>query len=52
MPASLLDSQLATLEPPSPDEGAITASVEQPVAKVVDTVLRQLAGADVAGAAR
>jgi gluconokinase len=52
MPASLLDSQLATLEPPSPDEGAITASVEQPVAKVVDAVLGQLAGADVAGAAR
>jgi gluconokinase len=43
MPASLLDSQLATLEPPSPDERAITVSVEQPVAKVVETVLRQLA---------
>jgi gluconokinase len=43
MPASLLDSQLATLEPPTPDERAITVSVEQPVAKVVETVLRQLA---------
>lgn len=52
MPASLLDSQLATLEPPGPDEGAITVSVEQPVAKVVDAVLRYLTGADVAGATR
>jgi gluconokinase len=38
MPASLLDSQLATLEPPSPDEAAITVAAgdpEQSVAAVV-----------------
>ena len=52
MPVSLLDSQLATLEPPGPDEGAITVSVEQSVAKVVDAALRQLAGADLTRATR
>jgi gluconokinase len=52
MPASLLDSQLATLEPPTPDERAITVSVEQPVAKVVETVLRQLAEWAATAAAR
>ena len=40
MPASLLASQLATLEPPTPDEGAITVSNEQPVDQIVETVLR------------
>jgi gluconokinase len=32
MPASLLDSQFAALEPPAPDEHAITVSVNAPVA--------------------
>ncbi|WP_421725436.1 gluconokinase [Bauldia sp.] len=35
MPASLLDSQFATLEPPDADEPAIRLSVEPPVATVV-----------------
>lgn len=30
MPASLLDSQLRTLEPPEPDEHAIVLSIDQP----------------------
>jgi len=42
MPASLLDSQFATLEPPGPDEGAITVSVEPPLAVVVETALTAL----------
>jgi gluconokinase len=52
MPASLLDSQLATLEPPDADEGAITVSIEQPVAMVVDKVLDYLPEADSAPPAR
>lgn len=42
MPASLLQSQLATLEPPTPDEGVITVSIEQPVDRIVDDILRPL----------
>jgi gluconokinase len=42
MPASLLESQLATFEPPAPDEGAITVSNEQPVDSVVDAVVGAL----------
>ena len=36
MPASLLDSQLATLEPPAADERAITVSIERPVEEIVE----------------
>ena len=43
MPPSLLASQLATLEPPAADEGAITVSVEPPIDTVVQTVLDRLA---------
>jgi carbohydrate kinase (thermoresistant glucokinase family) len=43
MPASLLDSQLATLEPPTADEHPITVSIEQPIATIVDRVLGALA---------
>jgi gluconokinase len=43
MPASLLDSQLATLEPPGPDE-AIAVSIEQPVDRIADRVLNALTG--------
>ena len=42
MPLSLLDSQLATLEPPTADEPAITIPVEQPVAAIVDSIVRRL----------
>ena len=42
MPPSLLDSQLATLEPPAADEPAIRVSVEPPVDTVVETTMRGL----------
>jgi len=42
MPASLLDSQLATLEPPDPDEQVITVSVEPPLDAVVAAILAAL----------
>lgn len=42
MPASLLPSQLATLEPPQPDEAAIVVDATQPLPVLVDTVLAQL----------
>ena len=41
MPASLLDSQFAALEPPAAEEDAITVSVDAPV----DTMAAQLAAA-------
>jgi gluconate kinase len=47
MPASLLDSQLATLETPGPDERATAVSIEPPVDEIVETVLSALAGAAV-----
>jgi gluconokinase len=42
MPASLLDSQLETLEEPGPDEPALTVNAERPVADVVEDVLEAL----------
>lgn len=42
MPVSLLDSQLATLEPPAEDERVVTVSIEEPVARIVEIVLDQL----------
>lgn len=36
MPASLLPSQLATLEPPQPDEFALAGDITQPVDALVD----------------
>lgn len=42
MPASLLQSQLATLESPTPDEGVITVSIEEPVAAIVNDIVRAL----------
>jgi gluconokinase len=39
MPASLLASQLATLEPPEPDENALTVAMDAPV----ETIVEQLA---------
>ncbi|MFC5847990.1 gluconokinase [Deinococcus petrolearius] len=38
MPESLLDSQLATLEPPTPDEGAWSHDVARPAAEIVAEV--------------
>ena len=42
MPASLLQSQLATLEPPGPDEAPVTADIARPPAAIVADVVRQL----------
>jgi gluconokinase len=42
-PPSLLDSQLATLEPLGPDEPGFRVPIEQPAEAIVDTILRRLA---------
>ncbi len=42
MPASLLESQLAALEPPGPDENVLTVSVDAPVETVVDRIATAL----------
>ena len=45
MPASLLDSQLATLEPLEADEPGIVVDVDRPVGEIVgDAVARLTAG--------
>jgi gluconokinase len=41
MPASLLDSQFAALEPPGPDE-AITVDIDQPLSAIVDAIQSQI----------
>jgi carbohydrate kinase (thermoresistant glucokinase family) len=43
MPVKLLDSQLATLEPPGPDEGAIAVSVDEPLTALVERIAGLLA---------
>ncbi len=43
MPASLLDSQIATLEPPAPEEHALSVDLGPPVEQVVDAIIRKLA---------
>jgi gluconokinase len=42
MPASLLDSQLATLEPPQPDEGSLVLDVRASPDELVDMAIRRL----------
>ena len=42
MPPGLLASQFATLEPPGPDERPLTVSIDAPVEKIVDDIIRQL----------
>ena len=42
MPPSLLDSQLATLEPPADDEHAVTVDLGAPPAAVVEVILERL----------
>ena len=42
MPPALLDSQFAALEPPMPDEIAITVRIDQPLAGVVADILTKL----------
>ncbi len=43
MPASLLDNQLATLEPPGPDEHMIVVDVGRPPAEEAAEIIRTLA---------
>lgn len=43
MPPALLDSQLATLEPPSPDENPIVVDISLGPDTIVDTVTAQIA---------
>jgi gluconokinase len=43
MPASLLDSQFAALEPPGPDE-ALTVSIDQPLPVLIAAAARHLQG--------
>jgi gluconokinase len=45
MPPSLLDSQLATLEPPGADEAALTYDVDADPRAIVDDILNRLEGA-------
>jgi carbohydrate kinase (thermoresistant glucokinase family) len=42
MPAALLDSQFAALEPPDPDEQAITVDIADSAATDADYVIRAL----------
>lgn len=42
MPVSLLDSQLATLQPLEPDEDGLVVDTDQPVGAVVDAVVARL----------
>lgn len=42
MPASMLDSQLATLEPPTADEAALAVDIDQPLEAMVDRVMAWL----------
>ena len=44
MPASLLDSQLATLEPPQPDEAALVLDIETPAPSLADAAHHHLTG--------
>ena len=39
MPVSLLESQLATLEPPGRDEWAFTVDIDQPFDQLVDLLV-------------
>jgi gluconokinase len=40
MPPSLLDSQLAALEPPTPDEVSVTVDIDQSPKAIVDALLQ------------
>jgi beta-N-acetylhexosaminidase len=44
MPASLLDSQLSTLEPLQADEAGLELDIDQPVEKILDGVVAALEG--------
>lgn len=42
MPATLLDSQFADLEPPGPDERALTLDITSPSPDLADQIIREL----------
>ncbi|MBX2829617.1 MAG: gluconokinase [Rhodospirillales bacterium] len=42
MPSALLDSQLADLEPPGPDENCVTVSIDAPIDTVVVSTIKSL----------
>ena len=42
MPSSLLDSQIATLEPPGPDEKVLTVDVGRRAAEEADEIIERL----------
>ena len=42
MAAGLLASQFATLEPPDQSENPLTVSIDAPVDKIVDDIIRQI----------
>lgn len=44
MPLSLLDSQFAALEPPGPDEGALTVEIDQTLPAILAQILAALKG--------
>lgn len=44
MPASLLDSQFQTLEPPMPDEQAVTVSIDNSIEAITAEVLSAIRG--------
>lgn len=46
MPPGLLDSQFATLEPPSADESPIVIGIDMPVDQIVDGIVAQLPDSD------
>ncbi len=46
MPPSLLDSQLATLEPPGPDENAISVDLGPPPEVVIEEIIAELRRGD------
>ena len=51
MPASLLQSQIDTLEEPGPEEDPLTVDVGPPASKVAETIIRLLGASATAGAA-
>ncbi len=42
MPASLIDSQFAALEPPGPDENAVTVDIDRPLERIVSDIATHL----------
>ena len=42
MPTSLIDSQFAALEPPAPDESAVTVDIDRPLERIVEDIVKQL----------